>query len=101
METRLLSRHGAFVERRHPIEVGGTLFVARTATGHQARVRVVSPQFKDDAGKKIGIEFLKHDNFWNLDWSSTLGRPPTTSLHGFFHKNCGLVRVHKFTFQVK
>jgi hypothetical protein len=69
-ETVLVSRCGALVASKHSVRLNQQLRVRRNDAGQQARARVASCPRNKDARPAMAIEFLDHDNFWGMDWSS-------------------------------
>src|SRR2546422_1983892 len=68
--TKLLSPHGALLECKHPVRTGEILLVVRMDTGRQAQARVAWRLHRIGQPQEIGIEFLDHNNFWDVDWSA-------------------------------
>ena len=71
-QTKQISRYGALLKCQHPVRAGEILLVVRMDTGRQVQARVARRQRKIGGVQEIGIEFLDHDNFWNMDWSSVV-----------------------------
>lgn len=69
-QTKQLSPHGALLECQHPVRTGEILLVVRMDTGRQAKARVAWRLRRIGQPQEIGIEFLDHDNFWDVDWSA-------------------------------
>ena len=73
--TRMLSRHGALVECRHPAEAGETLHVLRLDIHREGQARVAWLRQKGPNRVEMGIEFVNCDNFWGLDWGTNQSAP--------------------------
>jgi hypothetical protein len=62
-----VSRHGAALLCRRPVEKGGTVVLCRKDKGSRAEAQVVY-SLRDAAGRKqIGVQFNDPINFWDLD----------------------------------
>lgn len=70
--TQVLSRFGAMLECRHPVETGDTLVITRLDTGAEARTRVAWRRSLGEASE-IGVELLNCDNFWGFEWVGVEG----------------------------
>ncbi len=69
-ETRLISRHGAFVEFQHPVEINERLRVVRMDYGREAQARVAWYRRKRRGQSEAGLEFTDCENFWEVDWDA-------------------------------
>ena len=74
--TMVLSRFGAMLECRHPIEAGDKLLIVRLDNGEQARARVTWKKDGAAGHAEIGIELLNCDNFWGIEWGGAEGYRP-------------------------
>lgn len=68
--TVTLSRHGAGLVCRHPVEKGGTVVLCRRDKGSRAEARVVYARFDSEGRRHIGVELLDHENFWDQPHAS-------------------------------
>lgn len=66
--TRFLSRCGALIECRNPIQAGDGLLLARIDNGKKVQARVVWTNPGKEGTQEVGLEFLTGENFWELDW---------------------------------
>jgi PilZ domain len=65
--TVTLSRHGAALLCRRPVEKGGTVVLCRKDKGSRAIAQVVYTLRDSEGRKQIGVQFCDHNNFWDLD----------------------------------
>jgi hypothetical protein len=65
--TQVLSKHGALLRCTRPYAQGETLDLVRLDTGKAAIVRVVWQKTEECGSRKVAVEILNDDNFWN--WS--------------------------------
>ena len=63
--TVTVSRHGAGLVCRHPVETGGTVVLCRRDKGSRAQARVVYCRYDGDGRRQIGVELLDRDDFWD------------------------------------
>ena len=63
--TSTVSRHGAGFVCRHPVEKGGTVVLTRKNKGGRAAARVVYSYMDAEGNRKIGVELIDRDNFWD------------------------------------
>jgi hypothetical protein len=63
--TVTVSRHGAGLVCRHPVEAGGTVVLCRRDKGSRAQARVVYCRYDGDGRRQIGVELLDRDDFWD------------------------------------
>src|ERR1700683_850785 len=70
--TSTISRHGAGLICRHLVEPGGTLVVCRKGVGERARARVVYCKYDGDGRRRIGVEFLDRNDFWESRYEVSL-----------------------------
>jgi PilZ domain-containing protein len=68
--TRFLSRCGALIECRNPVQVGDALLLARIDTGKKVQARVVWSNPGKEGTYEVGLEFLSGENYWELDWDA-------------------------------
>lgn len=66
--TRAVSRYGALLESRNPVEVGQELILVRVDTRQQAQARVAWCGFRKQGRQELAIEILGSDNFWGMEW---------------------------------
>ncbi len=69
-ETVIISQHGASVRCQRAVETGAQLKLVCAQTGRWAGVRVVWQQSRPDGTRELGLEFLRNENFWGLDWAA-------------------------------
>ena len=69
-ETRLISRHGAFVGFQHPVQIGESLHVVHMENGREAQARVAWYRRKRRGQSEAGLEFTDCENFWEVDWDA-------------------------------
>jgi hypothetical protein len=62
-----VSRHGAALLCRRPVEKGGTVVLCRKDKGSRAEAQVVYCLRDAEGRKQIGIQFRDPINFWDLD----------------------------------
>jgi hypothetical protein len=62
-----VSRHGAALLCRRPVEKGGTVVLCRKDKGSRATAQVVYSRRDSEGRKQIGIQFCDPINFWDLD----------------------------------
>jgi hypothetical protein len=60
-----VSRHGAALLCRRPVEKGGTVVLCRKDKGSRANAQVVYSRRDSEGRKQIGIEFCDPVNFWD------------------------------------
>jgi hypothetical protein len=65
--TVTVSRHGAGLLCRRPVEKGGTVVLCRKDKGSRATAQVVYSLRDSEGRKQIGIQFCDPVNFWDLD----------------------------------
>lgn len=63
--TVTVSRHGAGLVCRHPVEAGGTVVLCRRDKGSRVQARVVYCRYDGDGRRQIGVELLDRDDFWD------------------------------------
>ena len=63
--TVTVSRHGAGLVCRHPVEAGGTVVLCRRDKGSRVQARVVYCRYDGDGRRQIGVELLNRDDFWD------------------------------------
>jgi PilZ domain len=63
--TVTISRHGAGLVCRHPVEAGGTVVLCRRDKGSRVQARVVYCRYDGDGRRQIGVELLGRDDFWD------------------------------------
>jgi hypothetical protein len=63
--TVTISRHGAGLVCRHPVEAGGTVVLCRRDKGSRVQARVVYCRYDGDGRRQIGVELLDRDDFWD------------------------------------
>jgi PilZ domain len=64
--TVTLSRHGAGLLCRRPVQQGGTVFLCRKDKGSRAAARVVYCGHDAQGRKQIGVQFCDSIDFWDL-----------------------------------
>ena len=62
-----VSRHGAALLCRRPVEKGGTVVLCRKDKGSRAEAQVVYSLRDSEGRKQIGVQFNDPINFWDLD----------------------------------
>jgi hypothetical protein len=62
-----VSRHGAALLCRRPVEKGGTVVLCRKDKGSRANAQVVYSRRDSEGRKQIGIQFCDPVNFWDLE----------------------------------
>ncbi len=62
-----VSRHGAALLCRRPVEKGGTVVLCRKDKGSRAEAQVVYSLRDSEGRKQIGVQFRDPINFWDLD----------------------------------
>jgi PilZ domain len=62
-----VSRHGAALLCRRPVEKGGTVVLCRKDKGSRAEAQVVYSLRDAEGRKQIGVQFNDAINFWDLD----------------------------------
>ncbi len=62
-----VSRHGAALLCRRPVEKGGTVVLCRKDKGSRAEAQVVYSLRDSEGRKQIGVQFCDPINFWDLD----------------------------------
>jgi hypothetical protein len=62
-----VSRHGAALLCRRPVEKGGTVVLCRKDKGSRATAQVVYTTRDSEGRKQIGVQFCDPINFWDLD----------------------------------
>jgi len=62
-----VSRHGAALLCRRPVEKGGTVVLCRKDKGARAIAQVVYTTRDSEGRKQIGVQFCDPINFWDLD----------------------------------
>jgi len=62
--TSTLSRHGASFVCRHPVEIGGTVFLMRKDKGTRAAAHVIYSRMDAEGCRQIGVELIDRDDFW-------------------------------------
>jgi hypothetical protein len=62
-----VSRHGAALLCRRPVEKGGTVVLCRKDKGSRATAQVVYSLRDSEDRKQIGVQFCDPVNFWDLD----------------------------------
>jgi hypothetical protein len=62
-----VSRHGAALLCRRPVEKGGTVVLCRKDKGARAEAQVVYSLRDSEGRKQIGVQFCDPINFWDLD----------------------------------
>ena len=62
-----VSRHGAALLCRRPVEKGGTVVLCRKDKGSRAEAQVVYSLRDAEGRKQIGVQFNDPINFWDLD----------------------------------
>jgi len=62
--TANLSRHGAAFVCRHPVEIGGTVFLMRKDKGSRAAAQVVYSRLDSEGRRLIGVKLIDRDDFW-------------------------------------
>jgi hypothetical protein len=62
-----VSRHGAALLCRRPVEKGGTVVLCRKDKGSRATAQVVYSLRDSEGRKQIGVQFCDPINFWDLD----------------------------------
>ncbi|HXN71813.1 MAG TPA: PilZ domain-containing protein [Candidatus Acidoferrales bacterium] len=63
--TVTVSKHGAGLVCRHPVEAGGKVVLCRRDKGSRAQARVVYCRYDGDGRRQIGVELLDRDDFWD------------------------------------
>jgi hypothetical protein len=63
--TSTLSRHGAALVCRHPVEIGGTVVLMRKDKGSRALAHVVYSRMDSEGRRQIGVELIDRDDFWD------------------------------------
>lgn len=63
--TVTVSRHGAGLVCRHPVEAGGKVVLCRRDKGSRVQARVVYCRYDGDGRRQIGVELLDRDDFWD------------------------------------
>jgi len=69
-QTVLLSQHGAALWCSRPTKPGEAVLLERLDTGQKVNARVAWHRSSENAGVRIGIEFVDCENFWGLDWGA-------------------------------
>jgi len=64
--TITVSRHGASLVCRHPVEAGGALVLSRRDRANRVQARVVYCRYNAEGWREIGVELLDRDDFWGL-----------------------------------
>ncbi|MGH9746104.1 MAG: PilZ domain-containing protein [Candidatus Acidiferrales bacterium] len=64
--TITVSRHGASLVCRHPVETGGALVLSRRDRANRVQARVVYCRYNSEGWREIGVELLDRDDFWGL-----------------------------------
>jgi len=62
-----VSRHGAALLCRRPVDKGGTVVLCRKDKGSRAEAQVVYSLRDAEGRKQIGVQFRDPINFWDLD----------------------------------
>jgi hypothetical protein len=62
-----VSRHGAALLCRRPVEKGGTVVLCRKDKGSRAEAQVVYSLRDSEGRKQIGVQFRDPVNFWDMD----------------------------------
>jgi hypothetical protein len=62
-----VSRHGAALLCRRPVEKGGTVVLCRKDKGSRAEAQVVYSLRDAEGRKQIGVQFNDPVNFWDID----------------------------------
>ena len=70
-ETQIVSRCGAGLSCRHLASADSVVVIVRRDTGRRAKARVRYSRYNPDGKRELGVEFIDHDNFWGLDWTSS------------------------------
>jgi hypothetical protein len=69
-ETRVVSRHGANLRSRYPLEAEDTLIIVRRDNDRRASARVAWVRRQPDGSREIGLELLGSEDLWGLDWDA-------------------------------
>ena len=81
-DTQDVSRNGAGLRCRHLVQPGKLLVLVRRDNGQRANARVRYSQRSPKGERRLGIEFIDNDNFWDLDWNSPEPEPPLLTVNG-------------------